>query len=76
MPNTHVVSEIGFAESFKRGTGQLGEEPMVRDDFRSGEVIKIECLPGYEDPNQKYTKASCIGAEWHYTSLKCESEFR
>ncbi|VDP98565.1 unnamed protein product [Trichobilharzia regenti] len=47
--------------------------PKIRDDFRSGETVRIECLPGYKDSdNKQYTDALCVGTDWHYTELKCE----
>ncbi|CAH8606438.1 unnamed protein product [Heterobilharzia americana] len=50
---------------------QNGTE-KIRDDFRSGETVKIECIPGYKDADREYTEASCIGIDWHYSELKCE----
>ncbi|CAH8821113.1 unnamed protein product [Trichobilharzia szidati] len=48
-------------------------KPKIRDDFRSGETVRIECLPGYKDSdNKQYIDALCVGTDWHYTELKCE----
>ncbi|KAK4475733.1 hypothetical protein MN116_000641 [Schistosoma mekongi] len=44
----------------------------LRDDYRSGEKVTIQCMPGYNDAEKQFTEALCIGTEWHYTELKCE----
>ncbi|CAH8517522.1 unnamed protein product [Schistosoma intercalatum] len=44
----------------------------IRDDFRSGEKVRIECIPGYMDSERQFIEASCVGTEWYYSELKCE----
>ncbi|CAH8530547.1 unnamed protein product [Schistosoma turkestanicum] len=44
----------------------------IRDDYRSGEKVKIECIPGYRDSERQLTEAICVGTEWQYSELRCE----
>ncbi|VDP87861.1 unnamed protein product [Echinostoma caproni] len=53
------------------GQSSLTSAPR-RADYRSGEVIELRCLPGYQDTKRDHVEASCIGSEWHYANLQCE----
>ena len=69
MPNTYV----SYNRNTKVRTDVYDRSTITaRDDYKSGEVIEISCLPGYNDPLMTHAVASCIGSEWQYNKIACE----
>ncbi|CAL8096598.1 unnamed protein product [Calicophoron daubneyi] len=69
MPNTFV----SYNRNTKVRTDASDRSTITaRDDYKSGDVIEIGCLPGYNDPLMTHAVASCIGSEWRYDKIACE----
>lgn len=45
-----------------------------RADYRNGETITMKCRPGFVDPNRKYSTVVCLGNQWKYEKLDCQSK--
>ncbi|CAL8096590.1 unnamed protein product [Calicophoron daubneyi] len=69
MPNTFV----SYNRNTKVRTDASDRSTITaRDDYKSGDVVEISCLPGYNDPLMTHAVASCIGSEWRYDKIACE----